>query len=261
MANTPNLEMPEIATSQASKNITHNESLRILDAAVQLGIVDKDLTTAPASPTNGDVHIIASTGGAWSTFTTGDIAHFVSGNGWIAVTPKEGWTGWVKDESQFYSYTSTGVWDTTSNMGKFFSSNIFTSTGQLVYSDPTALATALTVGTTGQHLEVVSGLPVWKGQNKVRTEVSTATFSPSAGTYYMGVVHTSTAAVGITLASGIEGFEQIIKDEADNAGTNNITVSAPAGQLIDKATSKVLSTNGGVLRLKFLDDVYRIIGE
>ncbi len=40
MTNTPYLGMPFIEGSQAQKHVTHNEALRILDAVIQIGVLD-----------------------------------------------------------------------------------------------------------------------------------------------------------------------------------------------------------------------------
>ena len=44
------LALPFIMAAQAQKHVTMNEALRMLDGIVQLAILDRDLTTPPASP-------------------------------------------------------------------------------------------------------------------------------------------------------------------------------------------------------------------
>ena len=58
MDDTANLKLPFIMAAQAQKHVTHNEALRILDAVVQLSVINRDLATPPASPTNGQRYII-----------------------------------------------------------------------------------------------------------------------------------------------------------------------------------------------------------
>jgi hypothetical protein len=43
----PRLHLPYIRTSQAQKEITHNEALNRLDGLVQAVVEDRDLTTPP----------------------------------------------------------------------------------------------------------------------------------------------------------------------------------------------------------------------
>lgn len=88
---TPILSLPLIMPSQAQKHVTHNEALRLLDVAVQLVVLNRNRTTAPAAPSVGDRHIVAA--GA-----TGDWA---GQSGRIAVYAETGWQffealpGWV----------------------------------------------------------------------------------------------------------------------------------------------------------------------
>jgi len=55
MASSPNLVLPFIEAAQAQKHVTHNEALRVLDAAVQLSVLDRDLTAPPSNPSDGDL--------------------------------------------------------------------------------------------------------------------------------------------------------------------------------------------------------------
>ena len=64
---TTHLLMPYILASQAQMHVTHNEALRLLDAIVQLSVLDRTRTAPPASPVDGDRHIVASGAtGLWS---------------------------------------------------------------------------------------------------------------------------------------------------------------------------------------------------
>ena len=53
MDQTPNLQLPYIAPSQAQKHVTHNEAIRALDALVQLCVVNRTLTEPPSEPREG----------------------------------------------------------------------------------------------------------------------------------------------------------------------------------------------------------------
>jgi hypothetical protein len=67
MEQSANLQLPYIMPSQAQKHVTHNEAIRTLDALVQLAVLDRDLTTPPVSPTDGDRYLVATGGtGAWT---------------------------------------------------------------------------------------------------------------------------------------------------------------------------------------------------
>ncbi|MGB3538560.1 MAG: DUF2793 domain-containing protein [Mesorhizobium sp.] len=97
MDTTANLSLPYIMPSQAQKHVTHNESLRMLDAIVQLSVLDRDLAAPPSSPAEGDRYIVAQNAtGAWEG-AAGRIAVWQDG-GWAILDPRQGWTAWVVDE-------------------------------------------------------------------------------------------------------------------------------------------------------------------
>lgn len=114
---TPKLVMPELSVSQASKEITHNQALAILDQISQATVVDKDLTAPPGSPANGSLYIVAAGAtGAW-TGQSGKLAFWLTSvAAWTFITPTNGWSVWVTDESVRYEMKS-GVWVVMSTGG------------------------------------------------------------------------------------------------------------------------------------------------
>jgi hypothetical protein len=101
---TSNLSLPFIVAAQAQKHVTHNEALRVLDAVVQLSVLDRDLTAPPVSPAEGARYIVAgSPTGAWAGHA-GSIAAFQDG-AWAFYAPEEGWRAWVADEARLYAWT------------------------------------------------------------------------------------------------------------------------------------------------------------
>ncbi|WPO39026.1 DUF2793 domain-containing protein [Tardiphaga sp. 42S5] len=93
MTDTPNLKLPFIESGQAQKHVTHNEALRILDAAIQISVLDVTRTVPPASPAEGARHIVAAgASGAWSGHTLA-IATWQDG-AWTFLVPKAGWCVW-----------------------------------------------------------------------------------------------------------------------------------------------------------------------
>lgn len=84
------------------------ENLNKIGAVIQLAAKDKDLTSPPGSPTEGDRYIVAtSPTGSW-TGQAGKIAVRL-GAGWTFITPKEGWSCWLDDENRFYIHDGS-VW-------------------------------------------------------------------------------------------------------------------------------------------------------
>lgn len=103
MTDTPNLGLPYIDGSQAQKHVTHNEALRILDAVVQIGVLDRTRTTPPSSPADGDRHVVASSAtGAW-TGKDNTIATWQDG-AWAFLAPKTGWCIWSAADSGLFVF-------------------------------------------------------------------------------------------------------------------------------------------------------------
>jgi hypothetical protein len=94
---TTHLGLPYLLAAQAQKHVTHNEALRLLDAMVQLSVLDRTRTAPPASPADGNRHLVASGAtGLWSGWDL-NIAFWIDG-AWIRLVPRVGWQVWVADE-------------------------------------------------------------------------------------------------------------------------------------------------------------------
>ncbi len=104
MTDTVNLRLPFIEASQAQKHVTHNESLRILDALVMLGVKDRDLSAPPGSPAEGDRYLVKTPGTGAFAGHDDHIASYADG-GWTFYAPRAGWIAYVEDEGVL------AVWD------------------------------------------------------------------------------------------------------------------------------------------------------
>jgi hypothetical protein len=103
---TTHLQLPYLLASQAQKHVTHNEALRLLDAMVQLAVLDRTRTTPPGSPADGDRHIVASGAtGLWAGWDL-NIAYWVDG-AWTRLVPRPGWLAWIAAEATFVGWTGT----------------------------------------------------------------------------------------------------------------------------------------------------------
>lgn len=80
----------EIAQNQANKYLTHNETLRKLEA-VLFRAASATTTAQPGSPSEGDVYIMpsTSTGTDWAGYSEHDIALYIN-TAWENITPWEG---------------------------------------------------------------------------------------------------------------------------------------------------------------------------
>lgn len=102
MTTTNHLELTYLETAQAQKEVTVNAALARIDAILNTGVIDKDLSTPPGSPSAGDVYIVgASPTGDWAGQADA-VACF--DQAWTFITPNEGMTLWVGDENLLYSY-------------------------------------------------------------------------------------------------------------------------------------------------------------
>jgi hypothetical protein len=94
-----------IATSQAQKEVTHNQALNDLDYLGQLSVIDVTLSTPPASPSTGNVYIVAAAPtGAWTGYANCVAAYY---GGWIFKTPVTGWRAWAQNENKFLYYNGS----------------------------------------------------------------------------------------------------------------------------------------------------------
>ena len=87
---TANLGLPLLLAGQAQKHVTHNEALALVDLLVQGVVQDIHRTSPPATPLEGQCHVVAAAPtGLWAG-QAGRIAGFVNG-GWLFVAPRSGW--------------------------------------------------------------------------------------------------------------------------------------------------------------------------
>ena len=118
MTETTNLGLPFIEGSQAQKHVTHNESLRILDAAIQIAVLDTDRTAPPLVPMEGDRHIVAvSPTGVWAGHAA-EIAAWQDG-AWRFLVSHTGWIAWSVDDDVLFVFDGA-VWRDLSDLPTMF---------------------------------------------------------------------------------------------------------------------------------------------
>lgn len=189
----PNIGLTELANAQG-QYLNANETFAIIDAILQTRAISKTLTAAPASPSNGDVYIMAS---AWAGITlfsggacaAGDIAVYRSSVGsFKAIRPKEGWKMELAADDTTYRFDGAAwqVWSAgggASNATQAASS----SGGVLNLSATTAPVILVTLTENITSISLPAGVA---GQSVERRIVFT---QGGAGTY---TIPTTTAAWG-----------------------------------------------------------------
>jgi Protein of unknown function (DUF2793) len=102
------LQLPYLAASQAQKHVTLNESLRRLDALVQLSVASATVGVQPATPDDGAVYILPAgkTGAAWGGMANFALAYYVDG-AWQSITPSKGWIAYVADRNAVWAWSGT----------------------------------------------------------------------------------------------------------------------------------------------------------
>lgn len=118
----PNLAFQYFREGQAEAELTLNDLIARFDQANFLNVIDRDLTSAPSSPSDGDTYLIPTsgvpTGQEWAEkegciafyneatllFKTADLFSY---SYWEYWTPFEGMRIWVADENKRLVYAGT----------------------------------------------------------------------------------------------------------------------------------------------------------
>ena len=235
---TTNLLLPYLMAAQAQKHVTHNEALRMLDAMVQLSVLDRTRAAPPASPADGDRHLVASGAtGLWAGWE-GNIAERVDG-AWMRLVPRAGWLAWVADEELFLVWNGA-EWQTVGGVREVSDAD-FSLVNQ---ADPTKRAifslAGISAGTTrsfslpntSSELAILAGSQTFTGNKTfagiVTVSAATASIGTATGTASYGI-GTGATAVGLTktvnLGTGAAaGSTTVINIGPDTDGAEGATV-------------------------------------
>ena len=245
---TTHLLLPYILASQAQKHVTHNEALRLLDAMVQLSVLDRDLTAPPASPADGDRYLVAaSASGLWAGWDL-NVAFWIDGV-WQRLVPRPGWLAWVADEATLFAWDGLAL--DSIGVPQDVSDAIFS----LVNSaDPTKRAlfslSGITTGTTrtftlpntSSELAILAGTQTFSGNKtfsgtltasgtvtvsaaaaSIGTATTTATYGMGTGATTTGVSKTVNLGTG-----GASGSTTVLNIGSATAGAGGTTVMSTA---------------------------------
>jgi hypothetical protein len=235
---TTHLGLPYLLAAQAQKHVTHNEALRLLDAMVQLSVLDRTRTTPPASPADGNRHLVASGGtGLWAGWDL-NIAFWIDG-AWIRLVPRTGWLVWVAAEGLLLVWTGS-TWEEVGEP-RDVSDAVFSLVND---ADPTKKATfslagistgttrSYTLPNTSSELAILAGTQTFSG-NKTFSGTLTAsgTVTVSAASASIGTA-TTTANYGMGTGATTTGVTKTVNIGTGGASGSTTVVnigSATAG--------------------------------
>ncbi len=241
---TTHLGLPYLLAAQAQKHVTHNEALRLLDAMVQLSVLDRTRTTPPASPADGDRHLVASGAtGLWAGWDL-NVAFWVDGV-WMRLVPRQGWLVWIAAEQAFQVWNGS-AWDPV-GVPQDVSDAIFSLVND---ADPTKKAlfslSGITTGTTrtftlpntASELAILAGTQTFTGNKtfsgtltasgtvtvsaasaSIGTATTTATYGMGTGATTTGVTKTVNLGTG-----GASGSTTVVNIGSATAGAGGTTV-------------------------------------
>ena len=241
---TTHLLLPYILAAQAQKHITHNEALRLLDAMVQLSVLDRDLTAPPASPADGDRYIVAPAAtGLWAGWDL-NVTTWVDGV-WMRLVPRPGWLAWIADEANFAVWTGT-IWKLV-GVPQDVSDAIFSlvndadTTKRALFSlsgISTGTTRTFTLPNTSSELAILAGTQTFNGNKtfsgnltasgtvtmsgaaaSIGTSAATATYGIGTGATTTGVTKTVNLGTG-----GASGSTTVVNIGSATAGAGGTTV-------------------------------------
>lgn len=141
---TDRLNLPYILPAQAQKHVTHNDAVRMLDAAVQLTFLATDMDTPPAAPNPGDCYALGpAPTGVWDG-KAGRVAVFQDDE-WAFLTPKAGWRAYTLASQSLLVFDGTGWVEVVSSGNEFQNvalagvNTTADATNRLAVSSPTSL--------------------------------------------------------------------------------------------------------------------------
>jgi hypothetical protein len=106
MSDTTRLALPRIVAAQAQKHVTHNDALQILDALVQISVLDRPRDDPPATPAEGDRCIVGTSPTSAFAGRPGALAAFDDG-AWRFLTPRAGWIAHVRSDGTLLLHDGT----------------------------------------------------------------------------------------------------------------------------------------------------------
>lgn len=204
---TSRLSMPELETTQAQKEVVHNEGIAILDAWTQAVVINRTVLSPPGSPTKGDSYVVGPSGASGGFAGKEDYLTVYNGSTWDFYFPLEGFSCWNLDEDDVIRYVG-GIWDTAAGAatGPYIISLSVPNTmegGQLLLAHAASYQIDLPSGLTGSVAVALTAstgsvtIPMYKRVSPYSSSSSIGSINFSAG----NKVGTFTFATGQTFAA------------------------------------------------------------
>lgn len=134
---------------------------RGLDTLIQCNVISMTLSTPPASPADADTYIVAaSPTGAWVGHATHLARWSTLVSAWEFFTPKEGWKAYCLADDLDRQFNGT-AWVVAGGGGM---TNPMTTAGDMITGGASGAPGRLGVGSSGQVLKVVGGVPAWAAE-------------------------------------------------------------------------------------------------
>jgi hypothetical protein len=134
-----NLSLPLMLPAQAQKHVTHNEALAVLDTLVQLVVLTRTLTLPPATPAEGERHIVPAGPTGWGG-PAGSIAAFLQG-AWTYHSPRPGWQAHVLAEARDVIWQGSAWGDPALSAATLGINTAADTTNRLAVASPATLFT------------------------------------------------------------------------------------------------------------------------
>jgi hypothetical protein len=153
---TERLLLPLIVAGQIDADKAYNEAIYRLEAMSVLNIKDRDLTTPPGSPAQGDTYLVAATAtGTWTGQDNKIAIYF--GTSWYYIVASEGMIAWIADEDVMLVHNGSS-WISPERTGTAtMASGTVTVTNALCKTSSNVQITRKTGAGTLGHLRCVPG--------------------------------------------------------------------------------------------------------
>ena len=274
---TPKAALPELSNA-ANQYLTANMSFAIIDQMMNPVVVDKDLTSAPGSPTDGALYLMAT---AWSgvTLTAGSAAVYAgrlifwraSANAWTVIRPWVGMRIAVLDEPDangiarvYGCLTSLAAGAATWAVPESPLTNPMNTASDLIVGGASGVPTRLAKGSEGQVLSISGGNVAWVNR-LVLTDDSTTSRTLALADANSMIRFSNAGAVTCTVppqssVSWVAGTQVHIR----RAGAANLTITPGSGVSLNAPSGGSL-VMGNAMTVTLLRtntaDVWDVIGQ